>query len=81
MGRFHPPLNSSFRNIITSRTLSLMKKQGFIYMAGRDHKFRPIIFVDVGKVKEADLKDKTFENLMGFFFQFVVQNCLLEGQV
>ena len=50
-------------------------------MVGRDYKYRPVIVVDVEKIKETDLNEKTFEYLMGYFFQFVVQNCLVEGQV
>ena len=50
-------------------------------MVGRDFKYRPIIVVDVEKVKEADLNEKTFENLMGYFFQYIVDNCMVEGQV
>ena len=50
-------------------------------MTGRDYKYRPILVVDVQKVKEADLNDKVFEELMGFFFQYIVNNCLIEGQV
>ena len=46
-------------------------------MTGRDNKYRPIIVVDAKKVKEANLKEKTFCDLMGFFYQYVAQNCLI----
>ena len=32
-------------------------------------------------MKEADLEEKEFLDLMGYFFQYVVQNCFIEGQV
>jgi hypothetical protein len=35
----------------------------------------------VAKIIEADLKEKTFYDLAGYFFQFMVQNCLIEGQI
>jgi len=59
----------------------LSQRQGYLYMCGRDNKYRPIIVIDVKKVKDANLKEKTFCDLMGFFYQYVTQNCLLEGQI
>ena len=50
-------------------------------MTGRDNEYRPIIVIDVKKVKDANLKEKTFCDLMGFFYQYVAQNCLIEGQI
>ena len=50
-------------------------------MVGRDNRYRPILVVNVEKVKDADLEEAAFYDLLGFFFQYIVQNCLVEGQV
>lgn len=81
MGRLHLSINSQTRYLTPTRTNVFMQKQGFFYMVGRDCKFRPIIVVNVEKLHDAELKEKTFYDVIGYFFQYVVQNCLLEGQV
>lgn len=48
---------------------------------GRDCNYRPIIVVNVEKIHDADLKEKTFYDVIGYFFQYMVQNCFVEGQV
>lgn len=37
--------------------------------------------VNVEKIHDADLKEKTFYDVIGYFFQYMVQNCFVEGQV
>lgn len=81
MGRLNLSINSQTRYLAPTRTNVFMQKQGFFYMVGRDCKFRPIIVVNVEKLHDADLKEKTFYDVIGYFFQYMVQNCLLEGQV
>ena len=46
-------------------------------MTGRDTKYRPVIVVNVPKIIDANLKEKTFYEVIGYFFQFVVENCLI----
>jgi hypothetical protein len=48
---------------------------------GRDINFRPIIVVNVARIIELDLKEKTFYEVAGYFFSYVLENCMLEGQV
>jgi hypothetical protein len=33
-----------------------IQKQGIFYMTGRDHHFRPIIVVNVGRILKMDIK-------------------------
>jgi hypothetical protein len=50
-------------------------------MSGRDYMYRPILVVNVGKILDIDPKEKLFLDTLGYFFQYVIDNCLIEGQV
>jgi hypothetical protein len=43
--------------------------------------YRPILVVNVGKILDIDPKEKLFLDTLGYFFQYVIDNCLIEGQV
>jgi hypothetical protein len=58
-----------------------MQKKGLFYLTGRDVNFRPIIVVNVARIIELDLKEETFYEVAGYFFTYVLENCMLEGQV
>ena len=51
------------------------------YLSGRDSHFRPIIVVSVPKVMELELEEKEFMEVTGYFFEWVVQECMVGGQV
>ena len=50
-------------------------------MSGRDYCYRPILVVNVGKILELKPKEKLFFETLGYFFRFVIENCLIEGQI
>lgn len=50
-------------------------------MVGRDINFRPIIVVNVARIIELDLKEKTFCEVAGYFFTYILENCMIEGQI
>lgn len=37
--------------------------------------------MNVGKILELKPKEKLFLETLGYFFQFIIENCLIEGQV
>ena len=78
-------VDSSFKfkalNLITLGKLRDTQNQGLFYLTGRDVNFRPIIVVNVAKIIELDLKEKIFYELTGYFFQYIVENCMIEGQI
>ena len=49
-------------------------QKGFFYVTGRDTKYRPVIVVNVPKIIDANLKEKTFfaetSTSVGDFFSF-----------
>lgn len=59
----------------------VMQEQGMFYITGRDCNYRPIIVVNVPIIMDLDLEEKVFLEAAGYFFQFVVENCMIEGQV
>lgn len=50
-------------------------------MSGRDYHFRPIVVVNIKKILELKIKEEELMNMLGFFFQYLIENCLIEGQV
>ena len=52
-----------------------------MYVTGRDYSFRPIIIVNVGKILALKIKENDLKEVLGYFFQFMIENCLIEGQV
>lgn len=72
MGGFHSSSHSQTRNLGFARTRQLTQQKGFFYLTGRDCKYRPVIVVNVARIIEADLKEKTFYEVIGYFFEFMV---------
>lgn len=72
MVRFHTTFNfkTRYRNTLSKNQYTQQK--GFFYLTGRDVKYRPVIVVNVPKIIEAGIKEKTFYELAGYFFQYVV---------
>ena len=52
-----------------------------MYVSGRDYCFRPIIVVNVGRVLQLKMKEAELKEVLGYFFQFMIENFLIEGQV
>ena len=50
-------------------------------MSGRDCLFRPIVIVSVKKILEMKVKEGDLLEVLGFFYQYLIENCLIEGQI
>ena len=68
---------------ICDKTISLLNS-GFMYVHGRDHHFRPIIFVMIKQVKNISGKNYTFEDInrcIIYLTSYVLQYLLIPGQI
>ena len=79
---------TSIHNIVYNDKIKYILNSEFIYVIGRDKKFRPIIVIDFRKYEEKILKkvDKNnFEtcliNAFLYFFNFIIEKMLLPGQI
>ena len=62
----------------------LTQQSGAIYICGRDHCFRPIIVIDIGRfdTNNSDIQKPEFlSKVLGIFFEFMISDMLVEGQV
>lgn len=50
-------------------------------MSGRDYHFRPIVVVNIKRILDSKMKEEQLQNILGFFYQYLIENCLIEGQV
>ena len=48
-----------------------------MYVSGRDYCFRPIIVVNVGRVLQLKIKETELKEVLGYFFQFMIENFLI----
>ena len=77
MGRIDSSSDLKTRDLVFIGKNVVTQQKGFFYVTGRDSKYRPVIVVNVPKIIDANLKEKTFYEVIGYFFQFVVENCLI----
>ena len=77
MGRIDSSSDLKTRDLVFIGKNVVTQQKGFFYVTGRDTKYRPVIVVNVPKIIDANLKEKTFYEVIGYFFQFVVENCLI----
>jgi len=54
---------------------------GFLYMHGRDHRFRPILVLNCYKIDPKTVDIDLLLLTMGYFLEYVIHNMLLPGQV
>ena len=56
---------------------------GFIYVIGRDNQFRPIIMIDIPKVKDVQnkLQKEQMHEVLFYFFSFIIEYLMLPGQI
>lgn len=52
-----------------------------MYFSGRDCNYKPIIVLDAKKVRDSSINVNDLVNVLGFFFNFIVENMMIEGQV
>lgn len=56
-------------------------ERGMMYFCGRDCNYKPVIVLDVKKIIDSSITTEDLVRLMGFFFNFVVETMMIEGQV
>jgi len=56
-------------------------KSGFLYVSGRDYKYRPILVFNVRRLVDHDLPTETIAATSAFFCHFVVSKLLIPGRV
>ncbi|KRX11221.1 CRAL-TRIO domain [Pseudocohnilembus persalinus] len=64
---------------ITDTAMELIQT-GAIYLHGHDNRFRPIIIIDISKLKK-NVKLETICEGMTYFFEFILENVFLPGQI
>ncbi|EGR30861.1 hypothetical protein IMG5_122180 [Ichthyophthirius multifiliis] len=67
-----PQLNDDTYQILQS---------GLFYVHGRDMKFRPIIVLNIQRFDLKNIKINQILDSMTYFFEFIIKNLLLQGQV
>ena len=68
---------------INDKTINLLNS-GFMYVHGRDHHFRPVIFVPLKKVKYLIADKYTFDdinNCIVYLMNYVMEYLLIPGQI
>ena len=65
----------------TSPRIEFLLQQGIFYVSGRDAYYRPILVFDVKKMLKLDLKIEELLEAQKIFFDTVLNNLLLPGQV
>ena len=56
-------------------------EKGMMYFCGRDCNYKPVLVLDIKKISDSDIKTEELINIMGFFYNFIVENMMIEGQV
>lgn len=54
---------------------------GFLYVSGRDYKYRPIIIINVAKLVEHNFPADVMEATTAFFCDWVVKKLLVPGRI
>ena len=68
---------------ICDKTISLLNS-GFMYVHGRDHHFRPLIFVKIKVVKNILGKNYNFDDInksIIFLMNYIMKYLLIPGQI
>ena len=55
--------------------------QGSIYIHGRDHRYRPILCINVGRMNLNNYSIEEYCDLVCFHLEYMIQNMLMPGQV
>lgn len=58
-----------------------MQKQGLFYVSGRDAYYRPILVFDIDKMIKSKISEEDLLDAQKFFFERVMNEYLLPGQV
>jgi hypothetical protein len=56
-------------------------KSGFLYVSGRDFKYRPIVILNVRKIVDVEYPIEVINASTAFFCDFVVKKLLIPGYV
>ena len=73
----------SLPKAINDKIINLLNS-GFMYVHGRDHHFRPVIFVTIKAVKKILYNDYTFEDInqsITYLMNYVMEYLLIPGQI
>jgi len=54
---------------------------GFLYMHGRDHRFRPLLVLNCYKIDPKTVDIDLLLLTMGYFLEYIIHNMLLPGQI
>lgn len=71
------------KRLIVNEQHSIRKHldQGMMYFVGRDCNYKPILVMNVKKIHDSEISTDELVNITGFFFNFIVENMMIEGQV
>lgn len=75
------PYSPGWQNHTASGKLFLIQNSGAFYFSGRDHKYRPILAVDIAKFNEDAEKDDSIQKALVIIMEFMINELLIEGQV
>ena len=73
----------SIPKYVNDKIINLLNS-GFMYVHGRDHHFRPVIFVNIKKVKTILSNNYTFEDInqsIIYLMNYVMEYLLIPGQI
>lgn len=62
-------------------TIGDIIKSGFLYVSGRDTKYRPIVILNVRKIVDIEYPIEVISQASAFFCDFVVKKLLVPGRV
>lgn len=54
---------------------------GFLYVHGRDHKFRPIVVFNINMLDPKNCDFELIKNALTFWFEYIIDEWMLPGQV
>ena len=75
------PYSPGWQNHTAAGKLFLIQNSGAFYFSGRDHKYRPILAVDIAKFNEDAEKDDSIQKALVIIMEFMINELLIEGQV
>jgi len=62
-------------------TIGAILKSGFLYVSGRDNKYRPIVILNVRKIVDVQYSIEAINASTAFFCDFIVKKLLIPGRV
>ena len=62
-------------------TIGNIINSGFLYVCGRDIKYRPIVILNVRRIVDQNASDEVINAAASFFFDFLARKLLVPGQV